>query len=166
VATGPLRSRRADCAICSTRENIMLMRGAVSGICLVLGLLVVLPGAGRAADEDKENPILASVKSRLKNPDKPFTLVVLVQVKEGSGEQFEAAFAKAITATRKEKGNLVYDLDRDTEKPSRYVVYERWKDLAALEAHLNSPHIKALLAELPKLTEGAPESRVLLPAGE
>ena len=144
----------------------MLMRRGVEGICLVLVLLVVLPGAGQAADDDKENPVLASVRSRLKNPDKPFTLIVHIQVKEGSGEQFEAAFAKAITGTRKEKGNLVYDLNRDTEKPSRYLVYERWKSLAALEAHLNSPHIKALLAELPKLTEGAPESRVMLPAGE
>ncbi len=110
--------------------------------------------------------MIASVKSRLKNPDKPFTLIVRVQVKEGADKQFEAAFTKAIPASRKEKGNLAYDLNRDTQDPSRYLVYERWKDLAALEAHLKTPHLKALLAELPKLTEGAPESQVLLPAGE
>jgi quinol monooxygenase YgiN len=135
-------------------------------MCLAIGLLAVLWNTNRVAGEDKENPVITFVKSRLKQPDKPFTLIVHVQVKEGAGKQFEAAFAKAISATRKEKGNLAYDLNRDTQDPSRYLVYERWKDLAALEAHLKTPHLKALLAELPKVTDGAPESQVLLAAGE
>ncbi len=143
----------------------MLRRG-LGSMCLAFGLLLVLCNTNRVAGQDRENPVIASVKSRLKNPDKPFTLVVRVQVKEGADKQFEAAFAKAIPASRKEKGNLAYDLNRDTQDPSRYLVYERWKDLPALEAHLKTPHLKALLAELPKLTEGAPESQVLLPAGE
>jgi quinol monooxygenase YgiN len=120
----------------------------------------------RVAGQDRENPVITFVKSRLKDPDKPFTLIVRVQVKEGAGRQFEAAFAKAHAETRKEKGNLAYDLNRDTQDPSRYLVYERWKDLAALEAHLKTSHIKALFVELPKVTAGAPESQVLLPAGE
>ena len=144
----------------------MLMRRGLGGMCLAIGLLAVLWNPHRAAGEDKENPVITAVKSRLKNPDKPFTLLVRVQVKEGAEKQFEAAFAKAITATRKEKDNLGYDLNRDTQNPSRYLVYERWKNLAALEAHLKTPHLKALLAELPKMTEGAPESQVLVPAGE
>jgi quinol monooxygenase YgiN len=135
-------------------------------MCLAIGLLAVLGNTNQAAGEDKENPVITFVKSRLKNPDKPFTLIVRVQVKEGAGKQFEAAFAKAIPASRKEKGNLAYDLNRDTQDPSRYLVYERWKDLAALEAHLQTPHLKALLAELPKVTVGALESQVLLAAGE
>jgi quinol monooxygenase YgiN len=77
-----------------------------------------------------------------------------------------AAFAKAIAASRKETGNLAYDLNRDTQDPSRYLVYERWKDLAALEAHFQTAHLKALLAELPKVTDGAPGSQVLVPARE
>jgi quinol monooxygenase YgiN len=133
---------------------------------LAIGALAVLCNTNRVAGEDKENPVITAVKSRLKNPDKPFTLIVRVQVKEGAGKQFEAAFARAITATRKEKGNLAYDLNHDTQNPSRYLVYERWKDLAALEAHLNSRHIKELFVELPKVTDGAPESQILLPAGE
>jgi len=46
------------------------------------------------------------------------------------------------------------------------LLYERWKDLAALEAHLMTTYIKELFMELPKVTAGAPESQVLLPAGE
>src|SRR5215469_4376196 len=144
----------------------MLMRRGLGGMCLAIGLLAVLGNTNRVAGEDQENPVITFVKSRLKNPDKPFTLLVRIQVKEGAGDQFESAFAKARTATRKEKGNLAYDLNRDTQDPSRYLVYERWKDLAALEAHLKTPHLKALLAELPKVADGAPESQVLLTAGE
>jgi quinol monooxygenase YgiN len=135
-------------------------------MCLAIGLLAVLCNTNRVAGEDKENPVITSVKARLKNPDKPFTLVVTVRVREGAGERFEAAFAKAITATRKEKGNLGYDLNRDTRDPSRYLVYEKWRNLAALEAHLKTTHLKTLLAELPKMTDGGLESQVLVPAGE
>ena len=144
----------------------MLMRRSLGCVCLAIGFVAVLGNTNRVAGEDKENPIIASVKSRLKNTDKPFTLIVRIKVKEGAGKQFEAAFAKAIPATRKEKGNLAYELNRDTQDPSRYLVYERWKDLAALEAHLNTSHIKALLEELSKVADGPPESQVLLPAGE
>jgi quinol monooxygenase YgiN len=135
-------------------------------MCLAIGLLVVLWNTNRVDGQDKENPVIASVKSQLKNPDKPFTLIVRIQVKEGADKQLEAAFAKAIPASRKEMGNLAYDLNRDTQNPSRYLVYERWKDLAALDDHLKTPHLKVLLAELPKLTDGAAESQILLPAGE
>lgn len=144
----------------------MLMRRGLRGICLTIGLLAVLGNTNRVAGQDKENPVITFVKSRVKNPDKPFTLVLRVQVKEGTGKQFEEAFAKAIVATRKEKGNLAYDLNRDTRNSSSYLIYERWKNLAALEAHLNAPYLKVLLSELPKLLDGAPESSVLLPAGE
>ncbi len=143
----------------------MLRRG-LGCMCLAIGLLAVLWNTNRVTGQDKENPVIASIKARLKNPDKPFTLIVRIQVKEGAVNQFETAFAKAIPASRKEKGNLAYDLNRDTQNPSRYLVYERWKDLAALEAHFQTPHLKALLAELQKLTEGAPESQLLVPAGE
>ena len=126
----------------------------------------MLGNTDRVAGDDKENPVISSVKARLKNPEKPFTRVVTVRVREGAGERFEAAFAKAITATRKERGNLAYDLNRDTQNPSHYLVYERWKDLAALEAHLKTPHLKTLFAELPKMTDGGLESQVLVPTGE
>jgi quinol monooxygenase YgiN len=144
----------------------MLARLGGTGICLVIGLLALLVMPAVTAAQDREDPILAFVKPRVKDPDKPFTLVVRLQVKEGSGEQFAAAFGKSRRETRKEKGNLAYDLNRDADEPSHYLVYERWKSLADLESHLQTPHVKALLAELPQVIVGAPEFHVLVPAGE
>lgn len=134
------------------------------GILMVLGLVLVGPSPVLA--EEKDDPILAFVKQRLKDPEKPFTLMVGVKVKEGAGTKFEEAFAKALKATRKEKGCITYDLNRDADDALRYQVYERWKSLADLKAHLESDHIKALRAVLPDVAAGPPELRVLLPASE
>jgi quinol monooxygenase YgiN len=144
----------------------MSVRSGVPGTCLLAWLLAVLLLPATAAAEEKENPILTFVKSKVKDPDKPFTLMVLVRVKEGEGKQLEEVFAKAVKATRKEKGCITYDLNRDTEDMTRYVVYERWKSVDALKAHLETEHIKSLLAALHDLLSGQPEPRVLTPTGE
>jgi quinol monooxygenase YgiN len=135
------------------------------GLLVILALAAMVTAPSVCAEE-KDDPIIAFAKTRLKDPKKPFTLVVIVKVKEGSQEKFEEAFAKALTATRKEKGCLTYDLNHDTKDAQSYVVYERWKSLADLEAHLKTEHIVALLKLLPELTEGQPELRILLPASE
>jgi quinol monooxygenase YgiN len=124
----------------------------------------VSPEAAAAADE--ENPVVAAVRAKLKDPARPFTLVVGLKVKEGMGEKLEAAFARASGPTHKEKGCLAYDLNRDVEHPERFMLYERWKSLADLEAHLKAEHTRTLLGEMQGIGDGAPELHVLLPAGE
>jgi (4S)-4-hydroxy-5-phosphonooxypentane-2,3-dione isomerase len=133
--------------------------------CLSFLLVVVVFWPSLVLAEEKENPILTLAKASVKNPEKPFTLIVALKVKEGAREKFEAAFARASRATHKEKGNLRYDLNRDTKEPSGYLVYERWKSVAALEQHLKTDHIKELLAALPDLLAGSPEPHILLPVG-
>lgn len=115
---------------------------------------------------EKENPILAAAKAKVSDPKKPFTMVVLVKVKEGQARQFEEAFKPAIVATRKEKGCIAYDLNRDPEDASRYYVYERWHSVAALEHHLQTEHIKTLLSKLGDVLAGPPEVKFFVVAGE
>ncbi|MSQ97316.1 MAG: antibiotic biosynthesis monooxygenase [Gemmataceae bacterium] len=134
--------------------------------CITPFLIVALALVAQAPAQDKENPIATEVKANLKDPTKPFTMFVHVKIKVGAGSKFEAAFAKAIVGTRKEKGNKAYDLNRSVKAPNEYVVYERWQDLAALQAHLKTPHITTLLTEIGDLLDGPPEVKALLPAGE
>src|SRR5262245_21543035 len=113
-----------------------------------LPLLTIVLLAGTvlpAPAQDKEHPIVAEVRANLQDPSKPFTLLVRVKTKEGAGPKLEAAFAKAVAASRKEKGNKAYDLNRSAKAPTEYVVYERWTDLAALQAHLKAPHFLTLV---------------------
>ncbi|MBM3994761.1 MAG: antibiotic biosynthesis monooxygenase [Planctomycetes bacterium] len=119
-----------------------------------------------AAGQDKVNPIEAEVKANLKDLKKPFTMLVIVKIKEGAAEKFESAFVKARVATRKEKGNKAYSLNRSTKAPNEYFVYERWDNFAALQKHLKAPHITALLADIGDLLDGPPQVKVFLPIRE
>lgn len=129
-------------------------------------LLTVLFLASSAPAQDKENPILTEVKANLKDPSKPFVMFVRIKIKDGTATKFEAAFEKARVATRKEKGNKAYNLNRSVKTPSEYVVYERWQDFKALQAHMKTAHITALLGEIGDMLDGAPEVKVFIPTKE
>ena len=122
--------------------------------------------AASAPAQEKENPIEAAVKANLKEPTKPFVMFLSVKIKDGAAAKFEAAFAKARTATRKEKGNKAYSLNRSTKATNEYVVYERWENFAALQAHMKSPHLVALIAEVGEMFDGHPEVKVFIPTRE
>jgi quinol monooxygenase YgiN len=128
-------------------------------------LLLSMSVPVRAADE-KTDPIIANVKANLKDTSKPFTMLVLLKVKAGNEEKFEKAFSKAVEPTRKEKGCKAYDLAREAKAAGQYVVYERWADLAALDAHIKSKHIQTLLGEIGELLASPPEVKVYVPAAE
>ena len=129
---------------------------------LIAAVILVAP----AAAQEKENPIETEVKANLKEPTKPFVMLISVKIKEGTAVKFEAAFAKARTATRKEKGNKAYSLVRSTKAPNEYVVYERWDNFAALQAHMKTPHLVALLAEVGDMFDGHPDVKVFVPTRE
>jgi len=131
---------------------------------LLAGAILAL--APQVPGQDKAQGIADQVKALVKEPGKPFTMLVTLQAKDGTQARFESAFAKAVKATRKEKGCLAYDLNRDGKTPTQYVLYERWQDFPSLEAHLKTAHIATLLGELGDLLAGPPEVRVLTPASE
>jgi quinol monooxygenase YgiN len=129
-------------------------------------LLAVVFLVAPVSAQEKENPIEKEVKASLKDLKKPFVLLLTLKVKEGAAEKFEAAFSKARTATRKEKGNKAYSLVRSTKTKNEYVVYERWENFTALQAHMKAPHVVALLAEVGEMFEGHPEVKVFTPVRE
>jgi quinol monooxygenase YgiN len=118
--------------------------------------------AALAADED--HPAVALVKSKVKDPAKPFALFVTIKPKPGKGKDIEAAFAPCIAATKKEAGCLAYELNRDPDDPTTYVMFEKFKSVAALEAHLKSEHTTKLLKALEQLADGELKAKVYLVA--
>lgn len=132
----------------------------------LLASVVALALAGPGAGQEKLHPIAEQVKAGLKDPSKPFTLIVQLEAKEGMQAKFETAFAKAVKATRKEKGCITYELNRDAKTPTKYLLYERWQDLPSLDAHLKTPHITTLLKDLEELLAGPPDAKAMLPAGD
>jgi hypothetical protein len=95
--------------------------------CLLAVPVLVLAWAAATASAADDHPVIALVKSKVKDPNKPFALLVTIKAKEGKEKEVEAAFAPCIAATKKEPGCLAYELNRDPDDPTVYVMYERFK---------------------------------------
>ena len=67
--------------------------------------------------------------------------------------------------TVREAGVLAYQLHREPDNPSGFIVYERWRSLEDLEGHLRTTYIAALRAEIDAVLEGQPSFQVMLPTG-
>jgi quinol monooxygenase YgiN len=121
----------------------------------VLGFALALP-AGAADD----HPAVALVKSKVKDTTKPFAIVVEFKVKGGKEKEFEATFKPALAATKKEPGCIAYELNRDPDQPDVYLMFEKFKSVAALEDHLKQQYTKTLLEAVGPLTEGGLKIKV------
>ena len=128
-------------------------------------MLLANAPAGRTGG-DKANPILELAKEKVADPKKPFTMVVLLTVKNDQGKLLEEAFRPAIKASRKEAGCLAYELNRDPADANRYFVYERWKSISALEYHMGTEHFKTLLSKASDVLAKAPEPKFFVIVGE
>lgn len=67
-------------------------------------------------------------------------LTVRVAVRDGHAEEAVAHLRILREQTRREPGNIVYDVYRSTEVPNVFFLYERYADQAALDAHRASAH--------------------------
>ena len=90
------------------------------------------------------------------SPTAEVVVVATVDVKPESADAAQAAITTAIEATHAEPGALAYALHRDLKDPNRFVIVEKWANLAALEEHAQTPHLKQLFADLGPLLAAPP----------
>jgi quinol monooxygenase YgiN len=69
-------------------------------------------------------------------------LAVNLTMSAGHEDEVNDMFRKLQAATRHEPGCINYVVQRSRENPRHYLVYEQYKNEAALEEHRNSPHFK------------------------
>ena len=70
-----------------------------------------------------------------------FVLVVLYS-KSGEESKLRAALTEVVEPSRKDEGNLRYELFADQNDPRRFVFVEHWASPAAQEQHhTKGPHI-------------------------
>lgn len=75
------------------------------------------------------------------------SLAVKLAVKTGHEDRVADLFRALEAASRQEPGCLIYIVHRHAENPGVFLVYEQYKDEAALDAHRNSPHFKQYAAD-------------------
>ncbi|MSU58180.1 MAG: antibiotic biosynthesis monooxygenase [Pedosphaera sp.] len=87
---------------------------------------------------------------------KTLTVIATFTARPGKEAELRAALTGLLAPTRNEAGCLNYDLHASPEDPAKFLFHENWTSKAALDAHLQSPHVKALLPRVDELCTAFP----------
>ena len=88
------------------------------------------------------------------------TVVATFQAKPGRENELRAALIGLLAPTRKEAGCISYDLHSPPEDPAKFLFYENWTGKAALDAHMQTPHVQKLLPRVNELCVAFPEIKI------
>lgn len=67
-------------------------------------------------------------------------IIAVITAKEEYKEEIVKTLQKVVDGTRKEEGNVSYDLHIDTKNPLKYTIIEVWKSQEAIDIHNQAPH--------------------------
>ena len=82
------------------------------------------------------------------------SIIFRMQIKEGKEEEaLERLRKMADSVQAQEPGALAYLFHRSQEKPSEVVLFEIYADDAALQAHMQTPHMDELRTNLSEFFE-------------
>lgn len=101
------------------------------------------------------------VRKEIPNAATTRNVVVRLRVKPDSRATFLQALADVIPPSRSAPGNHTFDLYQEADDPNRFVVFERWQDVASHEKHLAQPYSTKLDGILPATLDGKPERHLL-----
>jgi quinol monooxygenase YgiN/quercetin dioxygenase-like cupin family protein len=71
------------------------------------------------------------------------TAITFIDGVPGREDELKAELLALTAPTRAEEGNFRYDFYQSLDRRNQFVRIEEWKDGAALEAHKQTPHLKA-----------------------
>jgi len=91
--------------------------------------------------------------------DERVTVLARVRARAGREAEVRRLLVALVAPSRAEAGCLNYDLHQSADDPTEFTFYENWASRAALDAHLDMPHLnefdahaEALLAEPVEIT--------------
>lgn len=88
---------------------------------------------------------------------KTLTVIATFQARPGKEAELRTALTGLLVHTRLEAGCINYDVHVVTDDPAKFMFHENWTSKAHLDAHLQSPHIKALLPRVDELCTAFPQ---------
>lgn len=80
--------------------------------------------------------------------DHPLTIMLFVDAKEGSGDDFKKLYHVAMPAFRSEAGVITYQLSQVTSDKTKFVTYEKFRSEDAFQYHLQFPPVKPVVQYL------------------
>jgi quinol monooxygenase YgiN len=91
----------------------------------------------------------------------PATVHVVARFRARSGKEqaLKSLLTALVAPTRRELGCYQYDLLENTGDPRELSFVERWDGDKALDQHLETEHVKNMLAQVGDLVEAPPDIR-------
>jgi quinol monooxygenase YgiN len=77
-----------------------------------------------------------------------YFVIAEIVSKKDKADELRALLVPFAETSAKEPGCLVYTLMEVIGEPGRFLTFERWKDKAALDGHMVTPDIKAIVPKL------------------
>jgi quinol monooxygenase YgiN len=90
-------------------------------------------------------------------------VVATLTIKPETRAEFIAAATACIEGTRKEPGNIAYDLHESVTDPAKMVFVEQWENMDALVPHRTAEHMKAFGRVAVKCMTGPPKIELITP---
>ena len=91
------------------------------------------------------------------------TVVATMKAKQGKASELREVLIGLLAPTRAEDGCVNYDLHESNDSEGTFLFYENWTSQAALDAHLQTPHLKAFFARHEELLEGEVQLSLMHP---
>ena len=88
------------------------------------------------------------------------SIVCLIKAKESTKQLVREELKQIAAMTRKEKGNINYDLHVSNADDGLFIIYENWKCQAALDNHMNKPYLKSFLGKTEELLERPIDAKI------
>jgi quinol monooxygenase YgiN len=90
-------------------------------------------------------------------------VVATLTVKPETRAELIAAAKTCIAATRKEAGNIAYDMHESVTDPTKVVFVEQWENTEALGPHGKSDHMRAFGRVVVNCVTAPPRIEVITP---
>lgn len=126
----------------------------ITTILMTMVLICIVSCNSNTKSNDTEDACdkTCTEKSVTESPKKEKkTIVCRVLVKEGQEAAFINVAKALVEATRKEAGNISYNLYQSPLDPKSFIFYEEYKDDDAFHFHENSEHFKTFATAIPNM---------------
>lgn len=88
--------------------------------------------------------------------DKSVLIIATFTAKPGKGDALHEILNRCVVPSRKEAGNVHYDLYRSVENPDAFLFHETWKSADAIVEHEKQPHFLTLQNDVASLISAPP----------
>jgi len=108
-------------------------------------------------------PLLAAQPAHAQN-DTTIHMVTYIDVAPAAKDQAAALLRPLAEASRKDAGNLLFQILQRTEPAHQFVIVATWKDQQALDAHDAAAHSKQFRSQVAPLLIAPIDDRLCIPA--